>query len=164
MLKVGVRLSLVVAVLSWTLISGCKGGGGSGGSMPGTAAPAMKSLYERLGGAGAIQKVVDEFVGNAAADPKVDFTRGGKWQATDENVSRLKKHLSDFIGTVTGGPEKYVGRDMKTAHKGMGITKEQFEAIAGHLKNALAKFNVNPTDASELLAKVGGTMADIVGQ
>ena len=45
-----------------------------------------------------------------------------EWQATPENVAMLKKHLVEFVAMATGGPQKYGGRDMKSAHAGMGIT------------------------------------------
>src|SRR5207248_6444897 len=92
-----------------------------------------KSLYERLGGEPAITAVVDDFVGRAAADPKVNFTRKGtamEWQATPENVSRVKVRLVQFISKTAGGPQKYEGRDMKSVHQAMKITTEAVNAIA----------------------------------
>src|SRR5262249_10305730 len=93
-----------------------------------------KSLYERLGGEAALKAVVDDFVARTAANPKVNFPRKGtpvEWKATDENVALLKKRLVQFIGKATGGPQKYEGKDMKTVHKGMEITEDEFNAMAG---------------------------------
>lgn len=127
--------------------------------------PAEKSLYDRLGGVDAITAVVDDFVGRAAANPKVNFTRAGteeEWEATPENVAKLKKNLVDFVGMATGGPQKYTGKSMKEAHAGMKITSAEFAAIAADLTATLNKFNVPAKEQSELMQAVGGTRGDIV--
>src|SRR5262245_59242151 len=67
-----------------------------------------KSLYDRLGSEPAITKVVDDFVGRAASDPKVNFTRKGapqEWRATDENLAHLKTKLVQFLASAAGGPQ-----------------------------------------------------------
>jgi truncated hemoglobin YjbI len=131
----------------------------------GAAAAASKTLFDRLGGLPAITAVVDDFVGRAASDPKVNFTRKGtaaEWQATPENVAHLKQLLVELIAQATGGPVKYTGRDMKSSHKGMGITEAEFGAIAADLKATLDKFKVPAKEQEDLFAIVGSTKADIV--
>ncbi len=124
-----------------------------------------KSLYERLGGEPAVKAVIDDFVGRAAGNPKVNFTRKGtpvEWKATPENVEHLKKGLVDLVGMVTGGPQKYSGRSMKDVHKGMMITQDEFNALASDLKATLDKFKVPAKEQAELMKIVGGTAGDIV--
>ena len=129
--------------------------------------PSGKSLYARLGGEPAITAVVDDFVNNAAKDPKVNFTRKGhpnQWEATPENVRVLKRRLVEFIGSATGGPQEYTGKDMVSAHKGMEITDAEFDALAGHLVNSLNKFNVPQKEQDELVGIVADTRGAIVGK
>jgi hemoglobin len=128
--------------------------------------PSDKSLYDRLGGDPAIVAVVDDFVGRAAADPAVNFTRKGhpnSWDATPDNVAKLKKHLVQFIEQNTGGPQKYEGRDMLAVHTGMGITEAEWGAFVGDLKATLAKFNVPDKEQGELINIVATTHDAIVG-
>jgi hemoglobin len=127
-----------------------------------TARPATRSLYDRVGGEKAIRAVVNDFVTAAAADPKVDFTRGGKWQASDAHVMTLKDHLVAMLGNAFGGPQKYTGRTMKVAHQGMGITPDQFGAIAGHLKATLEKHKVPTAEIGEIMAIAASTASDII--
>lgn len=127
-----------------------------------TAKPATRSLYDRVGGEKAIRAVVNDFVPAAAADPKVDFTRGGQWQASDAFVMTLKNHLVAMLGSAFGGPQKYTGRTMKAAHQGMGITTAQFEAIAGHLKATLEKHKVPKAEIDEIMAIAASTAPDII--
>ena len=127
--------------------------------------PKTKSLYERLGGEAAITAVVADFVGRAAADPAVNFTRQGTakpWDPTPENVALLQKRLVQFISMAAGGPQQYEGKDMKTAHAGMGITSDEFDAIAADLKASLVTFNVPQQEQDELLAAVASTKGQIV--
>src|SRR5256885_1093889 len=68
------------------------------------------SLYKRLGGREGIAIVVGDFVGNMAADPRVN-ARFKDMKAPD--VEKLKSNLADQICEATGGPCSYLGRDMK---------------------------------------------------
>ena len=157
-------LRLFVAGLSLALFVGCQ----SSQEKPAPAAPATpaaKSLYERLGGEAAIKAVVDEFVARAAGNPAVNFTRKGnirEWNASAENVATLKTRLVDLIGQLTGGPQKYLGRDMKSAHAGMKITNAEFAALAGDLAASLDKFKVPAKEKAELMAIVASTQKDVV--
>ncbi len=128
------------------------------------AAP-QKSLYERLGGEVVLVRVVDEFVARATADPAVHFTREGTeklWEATAENVEKLKLRLVDFLAFASGGPRLYGGRDMKSAHAGMRITEPEFAAFEADLAASLERSGVPAAEQKELLEIVGRTRADIV--
>lgn len=127
-----------------------------------TPPPTAKTLWDRLGGEKAVVKVVDDFVNSAATDPKVNFTRDGKYKLDDKAVVALKKSLVDMISAVSKGPRKYSGGNMKEVHKGMGITEAEFNATAVHLANALKKNGADPKASAELLTLVGGTKGQIV--
>ena len=128
-----------------------------------------KTLYERIGGEKAIAAVVDDLVSRAAADPAVNFTRKGtphEWPATPENVARLKQRLVQFFGTATGGPQRYEGEDMRTAHRGMRITPAEFNAFAKHVGASLDRAGVKAKERKEILAIVEsarGTVVEVPG-
>jgi hemoglobin len=121
-----------------------------------------RSLWSRLGGETAVKAVVHDFVALAATDPKVDITRGGKYKLDDAGVANLEKLLVQLISANTGGPLKYEGRDMKTSHAGMGITSEQFGALAGDLISVLKKYQVPQKEIDELVGIIASTKKDIV--
>ena len=118
----------------------------------------QKSLYERLGGQGAIVAVVDDFDGNVAADNRINKFFG----KTD--IPRLKRLLVEQICAGTGGPCTYTGRDMKSAHAGMGINDAQFNALVEDLVKSLDKFKVPEKEKGELLGILGPMKPSIVGQ
>lgn len=114
-----------------------------------------------MGGKKAIVAVVDEFVARVAADTRIN----GFFKATAADPKRLakfKSNLVDQICQATGGPCKYKGKDMKTAHKGMGITHADFNALVEDLSGALDKFKVGAKEKSELLTALGPLKKDIV--
>src|SRR6202162_2179978 len=113
---------------------------------------------DRLGAKDAIVAVVDDFVGNVAADNRINRY----FAKTD--IPRLKRNLVDQICAGTGGPCTYTGRDMKTAHAGMGITDAQFNALVEDLVKTLDKFKVPEKEKGELLGILGPMKPSIVGQ
>ena len=114
------------------------------------------SLYQRLGGYKAIVAVVDDFVGNVAADRRIN-----RFFAS-ANVPRLKQSLVDQICAAAGGNCIYTGRDMKSAHAGMGIRSRDFNALVGDLTKTLRKFKVPAKEQGQLLAVLGPMKKDIV--
>ena len=66
-------------------------------SGPAQAAMAARPLWDRLGGEAAVKAVVHDFVVLAAADPKVDFFRGGKYTLDAEGVANLERLLVELI-------------------------------------------------------------------
>jgi hemoglobin len=120
-----------------------------------------KSLYDRLGGKKAITAVVDEFVARCAADTRINAF----FAATASDPERLKKfkgNLVDQICEAGGGPCKYKGKDMKTAHAGLGVSGADFDALVEDLVGALDKFKVGAHEKDQLLAVLSPMKADIV--
>ena len=117
-----------------------------------------QSLYVRLGGKPKIEAVVDDLVSRVVGDLRIS----SRFATAD--IPHLKAMLVDQICQASGGPCKYRGKDMKTAHKGMGISDADFNALVEDLVKALNKFNVGATEQKELLGALGGMKGDIVGQ
>ncbi len=120
------------------------------------------ALWDRLGGEKAVRVVVDKLVAAAAEDPKVNFFRDGKVKLDGKGVDHLKQMLVELISSASGGPLKYSGKSMKEAHKGMGITDAEFNALAGHLVAVLKGLKVPEADINELVGAVEKTRGDIV--
>lgn len=120
-----------------------------------------KSLYDRLGGKAAIVAVVDDFVANVAADTRINkfFAQTA---ADTVRLAAFKSKLVDQICEAAGGPCKYTGRDMKTAHAGMGVSNADFNALVDDLTKTLTKFKVGKAEQDQLLGVLGPMRALIV--
>src|SRR5262245_19337530 len=132
----------------------------SGASLFGQAAK-EKSLYDRLGGKAAITAVVDEFVGRVAADKRINafFVSTA---ADPKRLASFKGKLVDQICEASGGPCKYTGKDMKSAHMGMGVSGADFNALVEDLVAALDTFKVPAHEKEQLLGALGPMKTDIV--
>jgi hemoglobin len=120
-----------------------------------------KSLYDRLGGKKAITAVVDEFVSRVAADKRINefFAQ----TASDEKrLKMFKGKLVDQICEASGGPCTYTGKDMKSAHIGMGIAGGDFDALVEDLVGALDTFKVGAHEKDQLLGALAPMKSDIV--
>jgi len=119
------------------------------------------TLYKSLGGKKAIVAVVDDFVGRVAADDRINsFFKATA--ADTQRLAKFKKNLVDQICEASGGPCKYKGKDMKTAHAGMGIASGDFDALVQDLVASLDKFMVKEGDKQALLGVLGPMKKDIV--
>lgn len=78
------------------------------------------------------------------------------------NIDKLREHVADLLGVLTGGPDIYAGKDMKQAHAEFSITTEDFNNVAAHLRASLAEMGVAPDDIELLMAEVAKTAADII--
>jgi hemoglobin len=132
------------------------GGGGKKGETTTTTASSEKSLYDRLGGKDAIAAVVDNFVGNVAADTRINA------MFANADIPNLKTKLVDQICQATGGPCTYTGKNMKDVHTGMNIKEADFNALVEDLKKALDTYNVPEKEQSELLGALATMKGDIV--
>src|SRR3990172_4377736 len=98
-----------------------------------------KTLYDRLGGYDAIAAVASDLLPRLQSDARL----ARFWQnRSEDGVRREKQLLIDFLCSSAGGPLYYTGRDMKTSHRGMGISESDWSAFLGHLQATLQAFRV----------------------
>lgn len=128
---------------------------------PQAMAQQQKSLYQRLGGYDAVAAVTDDAIARLASDPQLKRFFTG---LSTDSQKRLRQHFVDFLCSATGGPCLYLGRDMKTAHTGLGITEQDWAASVNDLTATLDKFKVPEKEKAEVIAAVGGLKGDIVGK
>ena len=69
-----------------------------------------QTLYEKYGGEDTICKIVDQFYGKVLKDERVKHF----FKHTD--MTKQRKHQTNFICFVLGGPKQYTGRIMRAAY------------------------------------------------
>jgi hemoglobin len=117
------------------------------------------SLYKRLGGYDALAAVTDDFIGRMATDKTLGRYFAGH---SKDSLMRIRQLVVDQLCAATGGPCVYIGRDMKSAHQGMGISEADWNTAAGHLVATLDKFKVPEKEKGELLGILGPMKGAIV--
>lgn len=109
------------------------------------------SIYDSIGGAGAVRAAVDDFYARVLADGQLaPFF-------TETDLNRLKAHQRAFIAAAIGGPEIYQGRDMASAHADLGIADSDFDAVVGHLVDTLSGLGV----PEETIGQIGSVLAPL---
>jgi hemoglobin len=126
------------------------------GQAPGQGTP---SLYTRLGGYDAIAAVVDDFVPRLVADPLLAKYFVG---ASNDSKMRIRQLVVDKICQMAGGPCLYIGKDLKAAHAGLGITEAEWNAAVKGVTATLDKFKVMGKEREELLAAVASLKGEVV--
>jgi len=110
-----------------------------------------KSLYERLGSANGISKLVDDIVDAHMNNPGIQ-TRYLPMKDDPERMEKVKKYTRQFLGAGTGGPETYEGLDMPAAHRGMNVSEAEFLHVIDDILASLDKNNVDAQSRNEVLA------------
>ena len=153
-------LVLVRARLAFTALALAACVAPLGAAAQSSPAPAAgPSLYQRLGGYDAIAAVTDDFIGRLATDPKLQRFFVG---ASDNSKARIRQLVVDQLCAATGGPCVYLGRDMKTVHKGLNITEADWAAAQADFGASLDRFKVGAAERRDLAAALGTIKPDIV--
>lgn len=122
-------------------------------------AVATRSLYERLGSAAGITAIVDDVIAAHLANPIV-----GEHFRKVKDLDHAKRMARDFFCAGAGGPEKYTGKDMRTAHRGMKITPEEFLAVVDDIMGVLNFRGIDDATQRDVLGILNGFKGEIVGQ
>jgi hemoglobin len=118
-----------------------------------------QSLYQRLGGYDVIAAFVHDLMPRLRTDPVLAVY----WKGISEDSARKGDQLLvDFICAAFEGPVYYAGRDMKTSHKGLGITEAEWAGFLPHVASALDSVGVAPREKAEFLDITAGLKWDIV--
>lgn len=112
--------------------------------------------YQTFGAKPGLTKIVDDFVDIVLADKRIQN------HFDDSDIPRLKELLVEQFCSLTGGPCKYTGRDMKSVHKNMEVNNAQFNALAEDLQIAMEKAGISSLAQNRLIAKLAPMQKDIV--
>ncbi len=121
-----------------------------------TAAAAPAGLYQALGEKPGITRLMDDFVNRVVKDPRI----GGHFK--DVKPAALKESLTDQICQLSGGPCKYEGADMKSAHADMDINKGHFNALVEVLQSAMDAQGIPFAQQNRLLALLAPMHRDVI--
>jgi DNA-binding NtrC family response regulator/truncated hemoglobin YjbI len=121
--------------------------------------PDPTSLYARVGGSRGIATFARDLFGRAVAHP----TLGRFWKGRSTyGVLREERLLVAYLSSVLGGPTRYGGRAMKEAHRGLGITTNDWEVFRAILGDTLEALRVPDRERREILDIAENLRADIV--
>ena len=92
------------------------------------------TLYQRLGAADGIARLVDDVIAahlaNPVEKPRVEAVK---------DRHRLRQMAREFFCAGAGGLQPYSGKDMLAAHKGMNISEQEYLAVMDDIVGAMQK-------------------------
>ena len=111
----------------------------------------MFGKYGQAGFEAVNSKIIENVVAVSSINPS---PIGDSFKALSaDDVARVEANLLDFLIFVYGGPNNYQGEDMETAHIGLGITAEQYDAFVGMvIVPALQSAGVDAHDITDCFA------------
>ena len=116
------------------------------------------SLYEKLGGAEAIDAAVDIFYRKVLADDRISHF----FDDVDMDAQAAKQKA--FLTMAFGGPNSYTGKDMREAHKHMNLNETHFDAVVENLAATLTELGVSEDDIGEVAAVAASVKDDVLNK
>jgi hemoglobin len=106
------------------------------------------TLYDRIGGADGIVRLVSKFYNLVLADPEL----APFFQHTP--VDRLLNMQQEFFSAALDGPIRYTGRSLVEVHHGRGIDMNHFGRFVRHLLTTLQEFQLTSHEIDEIIARI----------
>ena len=116
------------------------------------------TLYDRLGGQGAIDAFVPAFYEKVLADDRVKQI----FQGVD--MAKQGRMLNAFLTMGFGGPDNYNGKSLREGHSHLGLNDGHFDAVAGHIKTTLEDLGVPAELVDEVMGAAEGLRADVLNK
>jgi hemoglobin len=113
-------------------------------------------FFEDLGGMEGVTAIVDAFLVELAQDEAIVDA----FAMTD--IARFRRLLIEQICGVSGGPCEYTGDSMYDAHRTMGITPGEFDALVRDLMDAMDAIGTPQAAQNRLLGRLAPMYDDIV--
>jgi hemoglobin len=114
------------------------------------------SLFDRIGGAAAVNAAVDKFYEKVLADDRIkDFF-------TNVDMKKQAQHQKLFLTYAFGGAPGNPGKNMREAHKHLKLNDTHFTAVAECLQSTLEDLNVPADMIGEVMAIAASTHDDVL--
>ena len=115
------------------------------------------TIYDEIGGAPAVEAVVEAFYQRLLAEPDLMSYFEGR------DMAKLKAHQRALVTVALGGTsEEYSGRMMHPAHAGLAVTHQAFDKVLDHLTSALTDAGVPAVTTAKILAILQPLRTDVV--
>lgn len=119
------------------------------------------SLYERLGRSSGIERIVDEVVSRHLGNPVI-LARFRPYLDQPDKLQLVKTRLAQFLEMGSGGPQRYDGRDMRSAHTGMNISPAEYMAAVDDIVAALEHLGIDEHTRKDVLAIAWSLKGEII--
>jgi len=119
-------------------------------------AHAPPTLYARLGGAPAVERLAGTLIDRVAADPRTARSFEGS------DLGRVKRLLAQQLCELAGGGCRYEGDSMREVHAGHEIREDEFYAMVEILEDVMREQGIALAERNALLRLLAPMKRDVV--
>lgn len=134
-----------ISVLSMALLVGCA-------QQP----PRDDSLYQALGQRAGIQRIVEGMLLHVAKDDRIY-----KYFAKVDIV-RVRDKLVEKFCVEAGGPCTYTGDSLAEAHKGLNLSRSDFNALVENLIDSMDEQHISVPTQNRLIARLAPQRGEVI--
>lgn len=115
-----------------------------------------RSLYEKIGGFGAVSNIVLNFYGKVLESDAI----APYFAAVD--MPRLIDHQTQFVCALLGGPASFSDDQIRNVHRPAAITREAFDRAVVLFEESLIEAALEPADVAAAVKLFEGKRALVV--
>jgi len=123
---------------------------------PAPAHPELRGVLDQFGGEAGLVALMDDFMVIMLDNPEL----APFFEFSDQAM--VKRHLVEQFCAILGGGCTYTGRDMVESHRGLAITRGNFNALVEDLQTAMNRRGIPFRAQNQLLAKLAPMHREIV--
>ncbi|MEE4205968.1 MAG: group 1 truncated hemoglobin [Erythrobacter sp.] len=113
-------------------------------------------LAAAFGGREGIERIADRAIDLAEADPRIAAI------FVSHDTVRIKRTLGEQLCYLLNAGCDYTGRDMRTSHEGLGLTRADLNALVENLQSAMREAGVPFNAQNRLLARLAPMSKDVI--
>lgn len=116
------------------------------------------TLYDQIGGAEGITRLVDAFYARVLADPDLKRFFAGV------EMAKLRRMQGELFSAALGGPQRYSGRPLIQAHRHLNIGLQDYQRFTRHLFETLdeAGFGLSDQERYEVVGRLNILTSEIM--
>lgn len=119
------------------------------------------SLFDRIGGSGAVDAAVDIFYDKVISDAHIN----GFFEGVD--MPKQMRKMKSFLSYAFGANTPFKGESMRVAHERLvqqGLNDSHFDAVKNHIDTTLKELNVAQPLINEVLDITESTRNDVLNK
>jgi hemoglobin len=116
-----------------------------------------KTLYDRIGGAAAVRKLLTEFYDRVLEDKQLQPF------FVETPMAKLRSMQFELFSAALDGPIEYTGPPLCEVHFGRGIGREHLAMFMDHLFATLSTMNLDEGDVQDIISRINTYADQITG-
>merc|ERR1711904_742015 len=121
-----------------------------------------RTVYGRGGGIFGLAMVSDKLMDRWMENPALNAnTKVAKWHESQQKYG-FKFLVTQIMGYLTGGPQRYTGQPMDVAHKHLNISEAQWESFMRGVDTVFHEFQIDAVTRKDLREIIASFKSQVI--